>query len=46
MNIIRFEGHVEGMGEMSNSTVVLIRIPEVSRTLGRLKQSLEGNIEM
>jgi hypothetical protein len=37
MNILRFVSHAEGMGEMSNSRIVLVRILELSSTLGRLK---------
>jgi hypothetical protein len=37
MNILRFVIHAEGMGEMSNSRVALVRMLEISRTLGRLK---------
>jgi hypothetical protein len=38
MNILRFLSHAEGIGEMSNSRVVLVRILELSRTLGSLKE--------
>jgi hypothetical protein len=46
MNIIRFGGHAEGTGEMNDSTVILVRIPEGRRKIGRFKHCLEDNIEM
>jgi hypothetical protein len=37
VNILRFVSDAEGMGEMSNSRVVLVRILDINRTLGSFK---------